>query len=213
MSVELKPCPVCGEKLEAWGVNYRHNIDSKCYLAYMVRVTPTDVEAWNRQAASAAPADGSLAFDYANKLIRERMGMSAPAEGREAVDKFTAARNALCEAGFTQQDAYLLSPGASKLSDESHEIIHVDTLRKIVDAALATAPTMSEAVRDVLTAVVERTIEVIARQLELIEDRAKGDFLDKRPVVQSLLAHKGRLQRALAKIERIDRANAEGEKS
>jgi hypothetical protein len=44
---------------------------------------------------------------------------------------------------------------------------------------------------------VERTIEVIERQLDLIAERAPGDFLDKRPVVQSLGAHKRRLEQAL----------------
>jgi hypothetical protein len=45
-------------------------------------------------------------------------------------------RDALPE--FTQQDDYLLSHGASLMSDNSHEIIHVDTLRKIVEAVLRT---------------------------------------------------------------------------
>jgi hypothetical protein len=72
MSVELKPCPLCGEQLEAWGVNYRHNIDSGCFLASVVRVTPTDVEAWNNRAASAAPAAGREAVDErAACVVRE----------------------------------------------------------------------------------------------------------------------------------------------
>jgi len=78
MNVELKPCPLCGEQLEAWGVNYRHNIDSGCFLASVVRVTPTDVEAWNNRAASAAPSDGRKAADeraaLCDRIVCERNG-------------------------------------------------------------------------------------------------------------------------------------------
>ncbi|WP_446903052.1 hypothetical protein [Burkholderia sp. YIM B11467] len=51
---------------------------------------------------------------------------------------------------------------------------------------------------DALTEAVTRTIETIKRQLDLIVERAPGDFLDKRPVVQSLSAHVRRLEKALA---------------
>ncbi|WP_063800612.1 hypothetical protein [Burkholderia cepacia] len=51
---------------------------------------------------------------------------------------------------------------------------------------------------DALTEAVTRTIETIKRQLDLIADRAPGDFLDKRPVVQSLSAHVRRLEKAIA---------------
>ncbi|WP_230958690.1 hypothetical protein [Burkholderia stagnalis] len=51
---------------------------------------------------------------------------------------------------------------------------------------------------DALTEAITRTIETIKRQLDLIADRASGDFLDKRPVVQSLGAHVRRLEKALA---------------
>jgi len=46
-----------------------------------------------------------------------------------------AARLALAE--FAQQDDYLLAHGASLMSDDSHEILHLDTLRRIVAAAVA----------------------------------------------------------------------------
>lgn len=42
------------------------------------------------------------------------------------------AREALAE--FRQQDEYLLSPDASLMSEDCHEIIHLDTLQRIVDA-------------------------------------------------------------------------------
>jgi hypothetical protein len=49
-----------------------------------------------------------------------------------------------------------------------------------------------------LQEVVARTVEVIERQLALIGERAPGEYLDKRPVVQSLQAHVRRLRAALA---------------
>lgn len=45
--------------------------------------------------------------------------------------------------------------------------------------------------------VIEHTAKVIGRQLNLIAERAPGDFLDKRPVVLSLSMHKQRLEKAL----------------
>lgn len=45
-----------------------------------------------------------------------------------------AARLALPE--FSQQDDYLLAHGASLMSEDSHEILHRDTLRRIVAAAV-----------------------------------------------------------------------------
>jgi hypothetical protein len=45
---------------------------------------------------------------------------------------------------------------------------------------------------------VELTIDTLARQLDLIAERAPGKFLDKVPVVRSLTAHKQRLERAAA---------------
>ena len=60
-------------------------------------------------------------------------GVSAmSAELGQALD---AARAALQE--FCQQDDYLLAHGASLMSEDSHEILHSDTLRKIVAAAVA----------------------------------------------------------------------------
>ncbi|HGF4018899.1 hypothetical protein [Burkholderia cenocepacia] len=61
---------------------------------------------------------------------------------------------------------------------------------------------------DALTEAVTRTIETIKRQLDLIADRAPGDFLDKRPVVQSLGAHVRRLEKALAEAESLQPAAA-----
>jgi hypothetical protein len=51
------------------------------------------------------------------------------------IDLFNRVRDALLENGFTQQDDYLLAHGASVISESSHEIIHVDTLRTILSAS------------------------------------------------------------------------------
>lgn len=59
---------------------------------------------------------------------------------REAMD---AVREALPE--FRQQDDYLLAHGASLMSEDSHEIVHVDTVRKIVAAALQWAASQQAA--------------------------------------------------------------------
>jgi hypothetical protein len=59
-------------------------------------------------------------------------GSDSSAELGHALD---AARLALAE--FSQQDDYLLAHGASLMSENSHEILHMDTLRKIVSAAVA----------------------------------------------------------------------------
>ncbi|WP_230972993.1 hypothetical protein [Burkholderia vietnamiensis] len=61
---------------------------------------------------------------------------------------------------------------------------------------------------DALTEAVTRTIETIKRQLDLIADRAPGNYLDKRPVVQSLGAHVRRLEKALAEAESLQPAAA-----
>jgi hypothetical protein len=57
------------------------------------------------------------------------------AMGAELGQALDAARAALPE--FCQQDDYLLAHGASLMSEDSHEILHSDTLRKIVAAAVA----------------------------------------------------------------------------
>ncbi|MFY1847918.1 Lar family restriction alleviation protein [Achromobacter dolens] len=48
---------------------------------------------------------------------------------------------------FRQQDDYLLAHGASLMSENSHEIIHIDTLRRVISAALS-APQAEQGERD-----------------------------------------------------------------
>ncbi|MFY2845601.1 hypothetical protein ACOTJF_28335 [Achromobacter ruhlandii] len=48
---------------------------------------------------------------------------------------------------FRQQDDYLLAHGASLMSEDSHEIIHIDTLRRVIRAALS-APQAEQGERD-----------------------------------------------------------------
>ncbi|VWD49760.1 hypothetical protein BLA17378_08634 [Burkholderia aenigmatica] len=61
---------------------------------------------------------------------------------------------------------------------------------------------------DALTEAVTHTIDTISRQLDLIAERAPGNFLDKVPVVRSLTAHKKRLEKALAPVEQHEAAPA-----
>lgn len=62
---------------------------------------------------------------------------SSAASGEPEARAVDAAKAALSE--FSQQDDYLLAHGASLMSEDGHEIIHVDTLRRIASAILATA--------------------------------------------------------------------------
>lgn len=62
-----------------------------------------------------------------------------------------------------------------------------------------------DAAQDVLIEAVDTTVKTIERQLNLIEERAPGGYLDKLPVVRSLTLHKRRLTKALNAIERSDK--------
>lgn len=66
----LKPCPMCGEKLEAWGVNYRHSLGNPCLIGYAL-VTPSDIEAWNRRAPAQVQAEG-VQTQAARDVLAER---------------------------------------------------------------------------------------------------------------------------------------------
>lgn len=68
---------------------------------------------------------------------------------------------------------------------------------------------------DALTEAATHTIATIKRQLDLIAERAPGDFLDKRPVVQSLGAHVRRLEKALAAspVEQPASARIDGQRA
>lgn len=64
---------------------------------------------------------------------------------------------------------------------------------------VAAEPVANDTLREAhLMEAVELTIDTLARQLDLIAERAPGKFLDKVPVVRSLTAHKQRLERAVA---------------
>lgn len=78
------------------------------------------------------------------------------------MDAYQAAREALSE--FRQQDDYLLAHGASLMSDDSHEILHTDTLRRAV--AAATAQQADE---------IERLRDALARILTEVRDELPGD--------------------------------------
>lgn len=72
--------------------------------------------------------------------------------------------------------------------------------KRLNHPAPAVARPPAEVVRELVEAL-KNADKIIERQLELIEQRAKGDFLNKRPVVQSLNAHRTRIQKALAKAK------------
>ena len=59
-----------------------------------------------------------------------------------------------------------------------------------------TAP-QAECAPGALTDAIDLTIKTLERQLDLIAERAPGNYLDKTPIVRSLRAHKQRLERAL----------------
>ncbi len=62
---------------------------------------------------------------------------------------------------FEQNDDYLLAHGASLMSDTSHEIIHVDTVRKVVDVVLSapTKPLSDEQIRQISQSLRDRMHE------------------------------------------------------
>ena len=64
------------------------------------------------------------------------LGVVCRGRGRAGVATVTAlfqiARESLSE--FRQQDDYLLSPDAPLMSEDSYQVIHIDTLQRIVDA-------------------------------------------------------------------------------
>ena len=91
----------------------------------------------------------------------------------------------------------------------------VPTAEHIGDARAAggngTSSKVSRA--DALTEAVTLTIDTIDRQLDLIAARAPGTLLDKQLVMQSLTAHKRRLEKALSAVEQHDAAPAAPENS
>jgi len=146
----LLPCPFCGEHLEAWGVNYRHSIDSNCLLAFAsVRVSPTEVKAWNRRAAANTQAMGQavqepVAWTTAERLetlrrdgSRARTMWGADLAGPHDVPLYAAPSPAAREAGdgvmLTDEQRTTIQHAADKLRTvwanhtgykESRELCH-----------------------------------------------------------------------------------------
>jgi len=77
--------------------------------------------------------------DVAMREAAARAQALPPVEAgaRDERTAFDVVRAELVE--FSQRDDYLLANGASLMSEDSHEIIHVDTVRRIIRAALARA--------------------------------------------------------------------------
>lgn len=77
-----------------------------------------------------------------------------------------------------------------------------------VESAKGTADLCAQAIadltavtteRDALAVKLDHIAKTIDKQLRVIDERARGDFLDKRPVVQSLMMHARTARAAIAK--------------
>ncbi|MFV0916049.1 hypothetical protein ACI2VP_05000 [Ralstonia nicotianae] len=102
-------------------------------------------DAKNVRSAAAERLADLIERRIAHGVEPARTALAAQSGQRAGVaedDVLDAVRAALPE--FSQQDDYLLAHGASLMSEESHEIIHLDTLKKIVAAVLAAAPTQQQ---------------------------------------------------------------------
>lgn len=71
----------------------------------------------------------------------------------------------------------------------------------VMEAMISSSEPRAVQINEDLLKALKDTDRIIAGQLEIIEQRAKGDFLNKRPVVQSLSAHRSRIQKAIAAAE------------
>lgn len=99
-------------------------------------------EKWHETAmALATIAGGNCSLDPAGMIRSVQDALAAPPalplQGQPSdAELFEIALSALPESGrYSRQEDYLLGNGASLMSEDSHEIIHVDTLRAIVNAA------------------------------------------------------------------------------
>jgi hypothetical protein len=92
-------------------------------------------------------------------------------------------REALPE--FSQHDDYLLAHGASLMSDASHEIIHVDTLRKIVDAVFTAARPMAAVPADLIEARAQGRAEALAIILGLDAESGLDECTESHPIADT----------------------------
>ena len=81
---------------------------------------------------------------------------------------------------------------------ESNHVAEDDEIPLFTHPPKSAAPIGDVQQDDALAEVVKHTIETIGRQLDLIAERAPGNYLDKIPVCRSLTQHKIRLERALS---------------
>lgn len=104
------------------------------------------------------------------------------------MDAHKAAREALHE--FRQQDDYLLAHGASLMSEDSHEILHTDTLRRVVDAATAAQSDEIERLRD--------GIDACYRML-LREQNTVAALYRAEDILRGLLTHNDKANRRICR--------------
>jgi len=122
-----------------------------------IDVTPPEGEAhgWRYYSEDWTTMQDRLSYRLAAALLDA--APAAPQQHAEPVaDALDRIKAALPQ--FSQQDDYLLAHGASLMSVDSHEIIHIDTVRRIAAALAAPQPQaepvnaeMREALRDMLS--------------------------------------------------------------
>jgi hypothetical protein len=199
---ELKPCPFCEQTLEAWGVNFRHSLDSDCILSSL-RVTPADVSAWNTRAILADSAGQAepiyeqrieSRFEVSWRRVAKDRFDALPEDQRRIVyatpPVTNAAQPAQDERGAFEDWWYAkINSGETPLDIAFG--MHAEHIK-----ARASSPAPSGAARDVLDA-------------KKVREIAEGWHMHKATTVEDI---EGAINDALTEIERIDRDVAKGAK-
>jgi hypothetical protein len=108
-----------------------------------VTVTSINLYELVRAAFDAGIKNDFKALDICEKQVEQFINTTPPAAAvKERMEVLDRIKEALPE--FRQQDDYLLAHGASLLSEQSHEIIHVDTALRIAGATPPAAPAQPE---------------------------------------------------------------------
>lgn len=114
------------------------------------------------------------------------------------------------ENGLEDSDAPTATIGFNTLGNNGEDFWHLagwnwchDEFTQGTGEVIGWLPLLEPAVavNEQILKALKDTDRIIAGQLELIEQRATGDLLNKRPVVQSLAAHRTRIQKAIAAAE------------
>lgn len=122
-------------------------------------------------ATSQAQAPSKPYSKFGSKALCTRIAENFQAVSKTADGTVDLIKEALPE--FRQQDDYLLAHGASLMSENSHEIIHVDTLRRII-AALSRAQTEAEVLNPAMVERLQHAIEGECDGLAVNDQHAKA---------------------------------------